>query len=82
MNDFIENDTVGEALDNMDRVMRFSPNSWDTTEQEAWLYAIMIGWSPTKMTALASKFGWDAETVDKLQRWRAAISAAKDSLRG
>jgi hypothetical protein len=74
------------ALDSASTVMALSSQDWGAAGDFAWLYGIFVGWDndPTggdvdqdggALDELATRFRWDAETVARLRRLRAAVAA-------
>lgn len=78
---FADEATLESALDYLHQVLVFSSTDWAGDHDSARIYAIVVGWGPSMMASLASKYGWNEETVERLRLFRAAIASAKGFLR-
>jgi hypothetical protein len=76
------------ALNSVYRAMVHDPRDWAATKRDAWLYAILVGWTceddhahddlcmgDEPLIETAQRHGWDEETVTRLRAYRAAIAA-------
>lgn len=81
-------DRVRDGLNSAYRTMVHDSRDWAATKRDAWLYAILVGWTcedhhahndlcmgdePLIQTARA--YGWDDATVARLRSYRAAVAA-------
>lgn len=78
--------TLAAALDGLHTLIATSSRDWGTYRVDAWLWAVLVGWDceQTKHTdtcthgaleETAAMHGWDAATVAKARRYRAAVRA-------
>lgn len=78
-----------DALDGLERIVATSSRDWGEYRVDAWLYGVLVGWDCEEdhehddtcgdgaaMDEMAAKHGWDAATVAKLRRYRAAVRVA------
>ncbi|MEU3945430.1 hypothetical protein [Streptomyces sp. NPDC029526] len=77
-----------EALNSVHRTMVHDSRDWARDRRDAWLYAILIGWTcendhphdddcmgDDPLTETAARHRWDADTVARVRSYRAAIAA-------
>lgn len=64
-----------EALESVGASMSFHPRDWSRDHRDAWVYGIVNGWSQEALQELAQAHKWKPETVQRLQRLRAAVSS-------
>lgn len=77
-----------DALNSVHRTMVHDSRDWALDRRDAWLYAILIGWTCEEghahdddcmgdgpLTETAARHRWDADTVARLRAYRAAIAA-------
>jgi hypothetical protein len=78
---------LAEALESLATLLATNSRDWGARWDDAWLWAILCGWDCEKvehtdtcthgaMEEMVAKFGWGAETVAKLRRYREAVRAA------
>jgi hypothetical protein len=78
--------TLAAALDGLDTLIATSSRDWGTYRVDAWLWAVLCGWDCEEtehdatcthgaMEEMAERHGWDADTVAKARRYRAAVRA-------
>ncbi|MGA4900302.1 hypothetical protein ACPCAJ_21210 [Streptomyces griseoincarnatus] len=81
--------TLAAALDGLHTLIATSSRDWGTYRVDAWLWAVLCGWDCEDAThtdtcvhgALeeqAARHGWDADTVAKARRYRAAVRAVTE----
>ncbi|GGZ84119.1 hypothetical protein [Streptomyces rubiginosohelvolus] len=82
-----EADTVlAAALDGLGTLIATSSRDWGTYRVDAWIWAVLVGWDCEQavhdetcthgaMEEMAGMHGWDAATVAKARRYRAAVRA-------
>lgn len=76
-----------EALNSVHRTMAHDSRDWALNRRDAWLYAILIGWTceddhphdddcmgDDPLTETAARHRWDEDTVARLHTYRAAIA--------
>lgn len=81
-------DNLRDALNSVHRVIVHDSRDWGLTHRDAWLYAILIGWTCEEdhqhddtcmgddpLIETAVRHRWDATTVTRLRTYRAAIAA-------
>lgn len=79
---------VRDALNSAYRTMVHDSRDWTATKRDAWLYAILVGWTceddhahddlcmgDDPLTETARQHGWDDATVARLRSYRAAVAA-------
>ncbi|MFJ6659684.1 hypothetical protein ACIQNG_25525 [Streptomyces sp. NPDC091377] len=78
--------TLAAALDGLHTLIATSSRDWGTYRVDAWLWAVLCGWDCEQaehddtcthgaMEEMADRHGWDAATVAKARRYRAAVRA-------
>ncbi|MDX3343424.1 hypothetical protein PV409_36305 [Streptomyces sp. ME02-6979.5a] len=82
-----EADTVlAAALDELGTLIATSSRDWGTYRVDAWIWAVLVGWDCEQnvhdetcthgaLEETAAMHGWDAATVAKARRYRAAVRA-------
>lgn len=81
-------DGLRDALNSVHRTMVHDSRDWALDRRDAWLYAILIGWTceddhvhdddclgDDPLIETARAHGWDDDTVARLRTYRAAIAA-------
>lgn len=79
-----ETATLAAALDGLHTLIATSSRDWQTYRVDAWLWAVLCGWDCEQtehddtcthgaLEETASMHGWDADTVAKARRYRAAV---------
>lgn len=71
---------LAAALDSLNASMVTMPHDWATDHRFAWQYGILVGWGPADET-VAARHRWDAETVARLRRFRAAVARFERGVR-
>jgi hypothetical protein len=79
---------VREALNSVFRAIVHDSRDWGLNHRDAWLYAILVGWTCEQdhahdddcmgddpLTETARNHRWNADTVARLREYRAAIAA-------
>ena len=79
---------VRDALNSAYRTMVHDSRDWAATKRDAWLYAILVGWTceddhahddlcmgDDPLTETARQHGWDDATVARLRSYRTAVAA-------
>ncbi|MFB7867310.1 hypothetical protein [Streptomyces sp. NPDC056069] len=67
--------------------MTRSPRAWDTDPDDAWVYAVLIGWDceqqhehtdacPAQLDEMAAIHGWSSARVEAIRKHRAALALA------
>jgi hypothetical protein len=78
---------LAEVFESLATLLATNARDWGAHWDDAWLWAVLCGWDCEQavhtdacthgaMEELVAKFGWDAETVARLRRYRAAVLAA------
>lgn len=76
--------TLAAALDGIHTLIATSSRDWQTYRVDAWLWAVLCGWDCEQavhdetcthgaLEETAAMHGWDAATVAKARRYRAAV---------
>ena len=84
---------VADALDGLHTLIATSSRDWQTYRVDAWLWAVLCGWDCEQaehdetcthgaLEETAAMHGWDADTVAKARRYRAAVRALTDTAAG
>ncbi|WP_416975626.1 hypothetical protein [Streptomyces sp. 4F14] len=79
--------TLAAALEGLHTLIATSSRDWGTYRVDAWLWAVLCGWNCEQaehdetcthgaLEETAAVHGWDAATVAKARRYRAAVRAA------
>ncbi|MGA4896717.1 hypothetical protein ACPCAJ_01960 [Streptomyces griseoincarnatus] len=82
--------TLAAALDGLHTLIATSSRDWGQYRVDAWIWAVLCGWDCEDAThtdtcvhgALeeqAARHGWDADTVAKARRYRAAVRAVTEA---
>lgn len=82
--------TLAAALDGLHTLIATSSRDWQTYRVDAWLWAILCGWDCESaehddtcthgaLEETAAMHGWDADTVAKARRYRAAVRAITEA---
>lgn len=86
-------DDLAQAMTALRGVMLARHRDWGEHPQDAWMWGIVHGWDCEQahghdggpgcvdgraMDELAARYGWDADRVAQLRRYRAAFRAAFD----
>ena len=79
------------ALDGLHTLIATSSRDWGTYRVDAWIWAVLCGWDCEEehehdelcedgeaMEEMAARHGWDADTVAKARRYRAAVRAVTE----
>lgn len=78
--------SLAEVFENLELLCATNPRDWGARWDDAWLYAILVGWDCEKtvhdgtcthgaMEEMAARYGWSAELVERLRGFRAAVRA-------
>jgi len=78
--------TLAAALDGLHTLIATSSRDWQTYRVDAWLWAVLCGWDCEQtehddtcthgaLEETAVMHGWDADTIAKARRYRAAVRA-------
>ncbi|GFH36604.1 hypothetical protein [Streptomyces pacificus] len=81
--------TFAAIFEGLGNLLATSSRDWGTYRVDAWLYAVILGWDCEEAThnetcahgameEMAALHGWDADTVAKARRYRAAVRDALD----
>jgi hypothetical protein len=83
--------TIAEALVSVGDAIAFSSRDWARNHRDAWVYGILLGWSceddhahddvcghDAALTEMAGRHQWDAATVARMHRYRAALARARE----
>lgn len=81
------------ALDSAHTRIALDGRDWGSCDTDAWLYGIFVGWDDdpsggdvdqngSVLDAIATRFGWSAETVARLRMLRAGVKALDLNLLG
>lgn len=73
------------AFDSAHCTMALSSQDWSTSRDVAWLWGILVGWADGEggaLPELAARFGWTADDVARLKRFRSAIGRLETELFG
>ncbi|MFD5002187.1 hypothetical protein ACFWMV_04695 [Streptomyces mutabilis] len=83
-----EHQALRAALNSVYRTIVHDSRDWAATKRDAWLYAILVGWTceddhihddlcmgDEPLTETARRHGWDDDTVARLRSHRAAVAA-------
>lgn len=76
--------TLAAALDGLHTLIATSSRDWQTYRVDAWIWAVLCGWDCEQtehdetcthgaLEETAAMHGWDADTVAKVRRYRAAV---------
>jgi hypothetical protein len=55
----------------------FNSRDWTANKTDAWVYAIVVGFSDEALRRIAHRHGWDAETVRRLKQLRVEFTATR-----
>lgn len=86
----VDHRTLAAALDGLHTLIATSSRDWQTYRVDAWLWAVLCGWDCEQdehddtcthgaLEETAAMHGWDADTVAKARRYRAAVRALTDT---
>ena len=67
-------DNIGDPLEVIRNAIIQSEREWDFDELSAAIFGIVCGWHEV-LPAVAQKFGWSEEQIDRLTRLRARCVA-------
>lgn len=82
--------TLAAALDGLHTLIATSSRDWQTYRVDAWIWAVLCGWDCEQakhdetcthgaLEETAAMHGWDADTVAKARRYRAAVRAVVEA---
>jgi hypothetical protein len=86
-------ETLAAALDGLHTLIATSSRDWGVYRVDAWLWAVLCGWDCEQdehdetcthgaLEEMAALHGWDADTVAKARRYRAAVRALTEPAAG
>ncbi|MFD4569351.1 hypothetical protein ACFWOX_33940 [Streptomyces sp. NPDC058467] len=86
-------ETLAAALDGLHTLIATSSRDWQTYRVDAWIWAVLCGWDCEQdehddtcthgaLEETAAMHGWDADTVTKARRYRAAVRALTEPAAG
>ncbi|MFD4547226.1 hypothetical protein [Streptomyces sp. NPDC058466] len=86
-------ETLAAALDGLHTLIATSSRDWQTYRVDAWIWAVLCGWDCEQdehddtcthgaLEETAAMHGWDADTVAKARRYRAAVRALTEPAAG
>jgi hypothetical protein len=55
-------------LRSLECLVALSARDWAATEEDAWLYGVVIGWGDEALRELAREFRWPRRVVSRLKR--------------
>ena len=58
---------IENALESIECTIAFDVKDWSTSRRDAWIYAIVFGWSEAE-EAVARTHQWDAEDIERAHR--------------
>jgi hypothetical protein len=81
-----EAETLAAALDGLHTLIATSSRDWQTYRVDAWIWAVLCGWDCEQaehddtcthgaLEETAAMHGWNADTIAKARRYRAAVRA-------
>jgi hypothetical protein len=85
VHDLAYTDTNPDPLTALGDCLVFSVEDWGQSRAMAWVYGIVVGWGDRSNDAhdeLAAKFGWSAETVERLRQLHATFEAIRSQHAG
>jgi hypothetical protein len=69
--------TIENPFDAIQRAMIESNRHWEARDSDAWLFAIVIGWSEEALAEVAVRHRWPPLLLARLRRLRAAYEDAR-----
>lgn len=69
----MDKEVLKAAINSVCNALAFLPQDFGEDRREAWIYGVLLGWSPAAMKEVAAKHNWSLERVALLRKYHAVV---------